>query len=152
MMYVCSATITARVMENSDCADAKSSAITCCCTPVAETSSSHLGTLSLCHVGRNLRMTTGLTVTSTNAVETRPSSDMFVSVPGDVTRNLADVPATLRSKASATSREAPTELRGAVSLMRHPSLFATYGRSHVFTVSSSSELEKYSICMVSMRV
>ena len=50
---------------------------------------------------------------------------MFVSALVPVIRNLAEVPDTLRNKASAKSREAPTGLRDDVSLMGHPSLFAT---------------------------
>jgi hypothetical protein len=97
-------------------------------------------------------MTTGLIVTSTNVVDTNPNSDMLVSWLAPVIRNLADVPETLRSSASASICGAPTGFRGAVSLIVHPNLLATYGRSHAFTVSSRSELEKYCICIVSIFV
>jgi len=49
----------------------------------------------------------------------------------------------LRSSASAIRCGALIGLRGAVSLIAHPSLFATYGFSQACTVSSTSELEKY---------
>src|ERR1700756_1887840 len=112
-------------MAKRDCADARSSVWTCCWTDVAETSSSHCAPSACFQVGRTLRITTGHTVTSTKAVETRPSSDMLVPELVPVTRSWADVPETLRSRASASRREAPTELRAEVSLMGHPSLFAT---------------------------
>jgi hypothetical protein len=75
---------------------------------------------------------------------------MLVSAFVPVTRRRAVVPAALRSNASAIIRGAPLGLRGAVSLIAHPSLFATYGLNHACTVSSISELEKYFICMVSI--
>ena len=75
---------------------------------------------------------------------------MLVSVFVPVTRRRAVVPAALRNSASASICGAPLGLRGAVSLIAHPSLFATYGFSHACTVSSISELEKYFICIVSI--
>src|SRR6204780_758094 len=137
-------------MANRDCADGKSSVLTCCSTLVAETSSSHFDSPPSCQVGRSFRIKAGLTGTSANVVATSPTSDMLVSVFAPVTRKSAVVPAALRSSASASICGAPLGLRGAVSLIAHPSLFATYGFSHACTVSSISELEKYFICMVSI--
>src|SRR3954468_1110490 len=102
--------MTAKVMENRDWAEARSNAITCCCTPVAETSNSQLGTLSFRQAGRRFCMTTGLTATTTNDVAINPNSDMFVSGLFAVIRNLAKAPDTVRNKASANSLEAPTGL------------------------------------------
>src|SRR6185437_348692 len=139
-------------MENRDCAESRSSAFTCCSTLVAETSNSHFGSSFSFQFERNWRMTTGLMVTSAKVVATRPTSSPLESVTGPVTRRSADDPAMLRSSASASNCGAPDGFRGAVSLIAHPSLFATYGRSHACTVWSNSELEKYHICMVSIRV
>src|SRR5580698_89542 len=119
---------------------------------VAETNSSHFDWPPSCQLGRSFLISTGLTDNSTKTVATSPTSDMPVSVLVLVTRRRAVVPDTLRSSASASICGAPVGLRDAVSLIAHPSLFATYGFSHACTVSSSSELEKYCICIVSILV
>jgi hypothetical protein len=117
-------TVTARVMAKRACAEPRSSAFTCCSTPVAETINSHFDSPPSCQVGRSLRITTGLTTTSAKVVATNPTSDWLESVFVAVTRRRAVVPVTLRSRASANIRGAPAGLRGAVSLIAHPSLFA----------------------------
>ena len=141
---------TASVIANSDCADGKIERIHLLLHAVADTSSSHFDSPPSCHVGRSLRISDRAHHDSANVVATSPTSDMLVSVFVPVTRRRAVVPATLRSSASASICGAPVGLRGAVSLIAHPSLFATYGRSHACTVSSTSELEKYCICIVSI--
>src|SRR5579863_2207929 len=65
---------------------------------------------------------------------------------------MAVVPDMLRSSASASICGMLVGLRDDVSLISYPNLFATYGRSHACTVSSTSELEKYCICIVSILV
>jgi hypothetical protein len=97
-------------------------------------------------------MATGLTKTLAKVVATNPNSDAFVSVLKPVTRKRAVVPVKLLSRASANIWGAPAGFRGVVSLIAHPSLFATYGFSQACTVSSTSELEKYCICIVSILV